>query len=46
MAAFRVMAATMEAVSTSETSVHFYETTRCHIPKAVIFVLVDLKNLK
>jgi hypothetical protein len=28
----------MEAVSTSETSVNFYQTTWCNIPRTVIFL--------
>jgi hypothetical protein len=40
----RLIALMMEATSTSETSVNFYQTTRRNIPE-VIFILVTAKTL-
>jgi hypothetical protein len=34
----------IEVVNTSDPFVNFYETTRCIIPKTVIFVLAALRN--
>jgi hypothetical protein len=34
----------MEAVRTSETSVNFYQTTRCNIPEEIIFILVAVRT--
>jgi hypothetical protein len=36
----------MEAVSTSETSVTFHQTTWCNNPEEAIFISVTIKNLK
>jgi hypothetical protein len=33
-----------EAVSTSETSVNSYQTTRCNIPNPTIFILVAVRT--
>jgi hypothetical protein len=38
-----ITALTMEAVSTSETSVNFYETTRRNIPEDII-ILAAVRN--
>jgi hypothetical protein len=38
---YRLIALIMEAASTSETSVNFYQTTRCNIPEDIfIYKLV------
>jgi hypothetical protein len=37
-----IIALMMEAASTSETSVNFYQTTRLNIQKTVIFILAAM----
>jgi hypothetical protein len=38
------IALTMEAASTSETSVNFYQTTRSNIPEDVIFIFTAVRT--
>jgi hypothetical protein len=39
-----MIAVMMEAACTSETSVNFYQITRCNIEKTVIFIVASVRT--